>query len=128
MCTALTSVEVWLNNYAYLYMQVRLTENKLDIVRNVLDSSPSAYRDYEKVTIYFIMHTCMKALLYWSLGCYCMRDIMHSYLQITRLSRLLEGAGSAEEESLMERKLIPSEGHSLILIILAALQVTVVHF
>ncbi|XP_064390924.1 NBAS subunit of NRZ tethering complex-like isoform X2 [Halichondria panicea] len=75
-----------------LPLQVRLTENKLDIVRNVLDSSPTAYRDYEK---------------------------------ITRLSRLLEGAGengSAEDKSLTERTLIPSEGHSLILIILSALQ------
>ncbi len=43
--------------FKHAYLQVRLTENKLDIVRNVLDSSPTAYRDYEKVSTLF--HTCM---------------------------------------------------------------------
>ncbi len=47
-----------------LPVQVRLCENKLDIVRAVLDSSPSAYRKYDKVlescylTHYFILCIC----------------------------------------------------------------------
>lgn len=32
-----------------LPVQVRLCENKLDIVRSVLDSSPTAYKKYDKV-------------------------------------------------------------------------------
>ena len=32
-----------------LPVQVRLCENKLDVVRAILDSSPSAYKKYDKV-------------------------------------------------------------------------------
>ena len=31
-------------------VQVRLTENKLDIIRSVLDASPTAYKSYETVS------------------------------------------------------------------------------
>ncbi len=37
-------------NVSMLPIQVRLCENKLDIIRNVLDSSSSAYKRYDKVT------------------------------------------------------------------------------
>ena len=34
-----------------LPVQVRLCENKLDIVRNILDATPSAYKKHDKVTL-----------------------------------------------------------------------------
>ncbi len=36
-------------NVSMLPVQVRLCDNKLDIVRNILDSAPSAYKKHEKV-------------------------------------------------------------------------------
>ena len=36
-------------NVSMLPVQVRLSENKLDIVRSILDSSPTAYKSYFKV-------------------------------------------------------------------------------
>ena len=66
-------------------------------------------------------------------NCFCTVYYTYTYLffcivslQISRLSRLLDGAESEDfEESLADKKLSPSEGHSFILIVLSALQVTV---
>ena len=116
-----------------LPVQVRLCENKLDLIRSCLDSSSNAYKNVHEVSLVCVT-VSISCVLHLSLSLSLSLSLTPHTLQILHLSKLL-GLDTSMEESIPEKdhvstvhlsrsKMSEGRGHSLIFIALTALQVS----